>query len=249
MHIIKCSIKNFHIMVKHINQTALLLCVSLFSFLATPTHAQEHDGLSLDNRKVLYGLHWGLTENQLSIYYSDFESVSHPLEQGNHSFYAPGTRLNVMYDIRLGNCFRLRVMPGVSLYGRIWEPGDITVPTSPSVEYKVSGVFGELPVDVKFQPFRWGAQQLYLTSGLSYSFDFSSLNKDIDEGAIRRLNAHDLRYTCGLGFAFDTRCLRLGVELKAAFGLPSPDIISGTRPNAFYHHSGPSFGLGFIIEA
>ena len=236
-------------MVKHIKQAALLLCISLLSSNFVPLNAQEQDNGGFENRKVLYGIHWGFTENNVDIYYSDIEGFAHHLRQGNDSFYSPGTRLNVMYDIRLGNHFRLRVMPGVSLVGRIWKPGDISIPTSPSVEYKVKSVCGELPVDVKFNPFCRGDQRLYLTSGLSYNFDFTSLSKDIDEGTIQRLNAHDFRYTCGVGFDFDTRYLRLGVELKATFGLPSSDIIGGTRPDSFYYHSGPTFGLGFIIEA
>ncbi|MCR5193016.1 MAG: PorT family protein [Bacteroidales bacterium] len=234
-------------MVKHIKLAALLLFISLSMFLSIPVHAQGQEGGGFNNRKVLYGLHWGFTENSVDLYYSDIEGFAHPLDPDNHSFFALGTRLNVMYDVRLGNYFRLRVMPGVSLTGRTWEPVNVSVPTSSSVEYKVKSVCGELPVDVKFYPFR--CDQLYLTSGLSYSFDFTSLDKDIDEGTIQRLNAHDIRYTCGVGFDFDTHNFRLGVELKATFGLPSSDIILGTRPDAFYYHNGPTFGFGFIIEA
>lgn len=226
-----------------------MLCIlQLVLLINLPVHAQEQEHRGFNNRKVLYGLHEGFTLNWVDLYYSDVEGYSHPLDQGNHSFFAPGTRINVMYDMRLGRFFSLRVMPGVSLIGRAWEPGDISIPTSPSVEYKVKSVCGELPVDVKFHPFRWGDRQLYLTSGLNYSFDFTSLNKDLDEGTIQRLNAHDLRYICGVGYEFDTRYVRLGIEMKATFGLPSSDIIIGTRPETFYYHSGPTFSFGFNIE-
>lgn len=236
-------------MVKHINRAALLLCISFLSIFSATSHAQELEGGGLENKKVHYGIHWGFVGNLVDIYYSDINGVARPLEQGNHSFYAPGTRINVMYDIRLGRCFSLRAMPGLLVYGLIWEPGDIAVPVSPSVEYKVKSVGCELPVDVKFHPFRWDNQQLYLSSGLSYGFDFSSLNKEIDEGSIQRLNAHDLRYTCGVGYNFATKYLRLGVELKATFGLSSPNNVDGKLPNTFYHHSGPTFGFGFTIVA
>lgn len=236
-------------MVKYINRAALLLCISFLSFFSATSYAQEQDGGGLDNKKVHYGIHWGFVDNRVDIYYSDINGVARPLEQGKHSFYAPGTRINVMYDIRLGRCFSLRAMPGLLVYGCIWKPDDNAVLGSPSVEYKVKSVSCDLSVDVKFHPFRWGDRQLYLSSGLSYVFDFSSLNKEIDEGTIQRLNAHDLRYTCGVGYGFSTKHLRLGVELKATFGLPSPDKVDGKRPNTFYHHSGPTFGFGFTIEA
>jgi len=236
-------------MVKHINQAALLLCISLLSILSLPAHAQEQEHGGFESKKVLYGLHWGFTENWVDLYYSDIECHAHALEQGNHSFYASGLRVSVIGDFRMGNHFRLRAMPGVSVFGRSWEPTGLSIPTSSTIDYNVINVCGELPVDVKWIPFRWGDRQLYLASGLSYSFDFTSLSKYLDEGAIRRLNAHDLRYTCGVGYEFDTRLLRLGVELKATFGLPSPSVISGTRPDTFYYHTGPSFSFGFNIEA
>lgn len=236
-------------MVKQINRAALLLCVSFLSIFSATSHAQELDGGGSDNKKVHYGIHWGFVDNQVDIYYSDNNGEARPLEQGNHSFYAPGTRINVVYDIRLGRFFSLRAMPGLLVYGLVWEPGDIAVPVSPSVEYKVKSVCCELPVDVKFHPFSRDDRQLYLSSGLSYGFDLASLNKESDEGTIQRLNAHDLRYTCGVGFDFDTKYLRLGVELKATFGLPSPDKVGGKLPDTFFHHSGPTFGFGFTIEA
>lgn len=231
-------------MVKHIKPAALLLCISLLSLHFVPAHAQE----GFDNRKALYGLHLCFTENRVDIYHTQ-GGEAYALKEGNHSFYAPGTRISVIWDFRMGDHFRLRAMPGVSLIGRTWVPDNISIPTSPSVEYKVKNVCGELPIDVKWIPFRWGNRQLYLASGLSYSFDFTSFNKDLDEGTIQRLNAHDLRYICGVGYEFDTRYVRLGIEMKATFGLPSSDIIIGTRPETFYYHNGPTFSFGFNIEA
>lgn len=225
-----------------------MLCIlQLVLLINLPVHAQEHEHRGFNNRKVLYGLHEGFTLNWVDLYYSDVEGFAHPLVQGNHSFFALGIRFNVMWDVRLGNYFRLRVMPGLSLTERTWEPDGISVPTSSSVEYKVRNVCGELPVDIKFYPFRW--DQLYLTSGLGYSFDFGTLNKDIDEGTVQRLNAHDFRYTCGVGYDFDSRYIRLGVELKASFGLPSSDIIGYKRPDTFYFHGGPSISIGLKFEA
>jgi hypothetical protein len=231
-------------MVKHIKPAALLLCISLLSLHFVPAHAQE----GFDNRKALYGLHLGFTENRVDIYHTQ-GGEAYALKEGNHSFYAPGTRISVIWDFRMGDHFRLRAMPGVSLIGRTWVPDNISIPTSPSVEYKVKNVCGELPIDVKWIPFRWGNRQLYLASGLSYSFDFTSFNKDLDEGTIQRLNTHDLRFICGIGYEFDTRYFRLGIELKVDCFSLLPTNTGGSHPNDFYFKNGPSFGFGFIVEA
>lgn len=40
-----------------------------------------------------------------------------------------------------------------------------------------------------------------------------------------------------------------GVELKAGFGLLSPDTGGTDHTNPFYFHGGPTFGIGINIEA
>lgn len=235
-------------MVKHIKQAALLLSISLLSILSIPAHAQDQEHGDFESRKVLFGLHSGFTANGVDLYYTQ-GGKAYALKEGNHSFFEAGVRVSVIGDFRLGNHFRLRAMPGVSVFGSTWEPRGLSVPTSPTTEYQVLGVCGELPVEVKWIPFRWGDRQIYLASGLSYSFDFTSLGKDLEEGIIQRLNAHDLRYICGLGYEFDTRYFRLGIELKVDCFSLLPTNTGGSHPNDFYFKNGPSFGFGFIVEA
>ena len=234
-------------MVKHIKKVALLLCISFLSFHSVPAQAQEQEAGGFDSHKLLYGLHLGFTENRVDLYYTQ-GGEAYAWEDGNYSFNVPGFRIATIWDFRLGNHFRLRTMPGVMFFGRNLESIDAVVPISPSIDYKVESVLGELPVDVKFYPFRSGKIKPYLCSGLSYGFDFTSLRKDSDAESVQRLNAHDLRYTFGVGFDRDTRYLRLGMELNASFGLLSPST-GGNYDNAFYFHGGPSFSIGINIEA
>ena len=224
----------------------MLFIVQLF-LLSSPALAQEQDRGRFDNKKILYGIHLGFTANNVDLYYTQ-GGAAHALEEGNHSFAVPGFSIATMFDVRLGNYFSLRAMPGVTCFGHIWEPGNISVFVVPSGTYKVKSVLGELPVDVKFHPFRMGKWQPYITSGLSYGFDFGTL-RDSDNEDIQRLNGHDLRYTCGLGIDCDTRYLRVGVELKAGFGLLSPNTDGTDHSNTFYFHGGPTFSIGFNIEA
>ncbi|KWW28243.1 MAG: PorT protein [bacterium P3] len=230
------------------SRSIFMLCIFPLSFLAVPARAQEQNRRGLEEHTVLYGFHLSFTENRVNLYYTQ-NGEAHTLEQGNHSFYVPGFRFAVMGEIRLGRCFSLRAMPGMAYFGRSWEPGNIPVSTLPSADYKVESVFGELPIDVKFHPFRMGDMQPYIFSGPSYSFDLISLRKDSDNGSIQRLNAHDLRYTCGLGLDWYTRHIKVGMELKASFGLLSPDTKGTNHDKPFYFQGGPTFCIGFNIEA
>ena len=221
-----------------------IFMLSLLSLLAGAVHAQNQDNGAFSNRKFLYGIHLGLTDNQFGLYpdhggliasqnsplvNSEFQNSNFEFQ---NSYHARGFRLAVIGEARLGRCFSLRVMPGVSLFRAL----------------KLESVRGELPVDVKFHPYRWGKVEPYLTSGLGYGFDFASLRED-SHNKIKPLNAHDLRYTCGLGLDWYTRLVRVGFELKAGFGLLPPNT-SGINPNSLSNfHCGPSFTLGINIEA
>ncbi|MBO4307980.1 MAG: hypothetical protein J5848_06700 [Bacteroidales bacterium] len=216
-NVLRCAIKT---------STGCFFMIFFLSLLTGTARAQNQDSGAVDNHMLHYGIHLGFTENKVDLY-SNQGGTLHTSE--DKSFYACGFRIAVIGEARLGRCFSLRVMPGLSLFSSL----------------KMESVRSELPVDVKFHPFRWGKKELYLTSGLGYSFDFASRRED-SHSYIKPLNAHDLRYNCGLGVDWYTRYVRVGLELKAGFGLLSP----GTGgSNSSYFHIGPTFCLGLNIEA
>ena len=212
-----------------------IVMLSLLSILAGVAHAQNQDNGAFSNHKFLYGIHLGFTNNEFDLYSTNgglIASQDGTLHTDGSNHYEYGFRFAVIGEARLGRCFSLRVMPGVSLFRAL----------------KLESVRGELPVDVKFHPYRWGKVEPYLTSGLGYGYDFASLRED-SHNYIKPLNAHDLRYTCGLGVDWYTRLVRVGLELKAGFGLLPPNT-SAITPNSLSNfHCGPSFTLGINIEA
>jgi len=225
----------------------IVLFIFQLPFLAMPAYSQEQDSKELNTPKAHYGIHVGLTENKIDLYYTQSGDV-YALEQGNNSFYTLGFRIAVSYDYRLNRCFSLRAMPGVSLFSHNWEPGNVNIPMSSIGENKVQSMCGELPLDVKFHPFRIGNLQPFLTSGLAYNFDFTSLRHDNSSESINRMNSNDFRFTCGMGVDCYSRNITVGVELKASFGFINPSTSGTNYDNSFYFQGGPTFSLGFNIE-
>lgn len=211
----------------------LMLAIAAF---ACGAKAQNDSQDSYENHKVLSGVYVGFTENKVDIPRASMNS--------NRSFYVPGFRIAVMDEVRLGSSFSLRVMPGISVFGCNWE-ADFADPVLHAATFKVESVCGEIPVDVKFHPFRKGCLQPYIASGLSYGYDFATLREDSGNDLIHRASPHDLRFNCGLGLDCYTRYLKVGVELKAGFRLLSPGTPS---PVDFYFQGGPAFSLGINIE-
>lgn len=202
-----------------------LTILSLLALLALSTaRAQVSYLAAYDKKKIHYGIQLGCTVSKFDLYYTEDADVRDK-EQGTTSYYAPGFHLAILADLRLGNFFNLRCMPGLTLINRdinyTWSSSYLL--SHPGVDLKrtVESVYGELPIDLKFRAMRWRNFRPYLTTGLSYGFDFASLrnNKNNNDQSIVRLNTSDFRYTAGVGFDFYLRYVKFAIEMKMSFGL------------------------------
>ena len=187
-----------------------------------------------DRHLLHYGIQVGYTQSKFDLRFSEDDSLRRTL-QGVTSYYAPGFHIAVIGDLRLGNWFNLRLLPGVTLVSRnvsySWEPGYLASHRLAERSRTVESVYGDIPLELKFRAMRWNDFRPYLTAGASYGFDFASLRKNRNQTnqAIIRLEPSDLRYTLGLGFDFFLRYVKFAVELKMSFGLPDikvedPDV-------------------------
>lgn len=201
-----------------------------------------------------YGIQVGYTQSKFDLQYSENEQLRQTL-QGVTSYYAPGFHIAVIGDLRLGNWFNLRMLPGVTLVTReinySWESQYLATHRLAERSRNVESVYGDIPIEFKFRSVRDGDFRPYLTAGVSYGFDFASLRKNRNETnqSIVRLQASDLRYTMGMGFDVFLRYVKFAIELKMNFGLldlkvPDPDIYTSSFD---YLHT-RTFMLSFTFE-
>ncbi|MDY5969159.1 MAG: outer membrane beta-barrel protein, partial [Bacteroidales bacterium] len=217
--------------------------------------AQVTNLAAFDQMKIHFGIQLGYTQSKFDLYYTEDPHVRDK-EQGTTSYYAPGFHLAILADRRLGRHFNLRTMPGLTLINRsinfMWDPVYQAGLYNLEPRRQVESVYGELPIDLKFRSMRWRNFRPYLTTGLSYGFDFASLrnNKNNNNQSIIRLNTSDLRYTCGIGFDFYLRYVKFAIELKMAFGIVDLRIDDDddlyTQSYDFLHSR--TFILGFTFE-
>lgn len=208
-----------------------------------------------DKKKIHFGIQLGYTQSKFEDAYTQDDEVRESL-QGTGSYYTPGFHLAVIApDLRLGNYFNFRLMPGLTLINRTfnynWTEDYVTQHHGTDAKRSVESVYGELAFDFKFRAFRYRNFRPYLTAGGSYGFDFASMrnNKNNTDQSIVRLNTSDLRYTVGLGFDFYMRYVKFAIELKMAFGITDLKVDDDdlyTRSVDFINTR--TFMLGFTFE-
>ncbi len=207
-----------------------------------------------DSRLLHWGIQVGLTLSKFDLEYSSNETLRRDL-QGTTSYYAPGFHIAVIGDLRLGNWFNLRLLPGVTLITRdvtySWEPTYLANHRLAELNRNVESVYGDLPIELKFRAMRYNNFRPYLTAGVSYGFDFASLrkNRNRTDESIIRLEPNDFRYTMGLGFDVFLRYVKFAIDLKMTFGLvdlrvEDPDVYI----QAFDYLNSRTLMLSFTFE-
>ncbi len=187
-----------------------------------------------DRRLLHWGIQVGLTQSKFDLAFSEDDELRQTL-QGVTSYYAPGFHIAVIGDMRLNDYLNLRLLPGVTIISRnitySWESGYLATHRLAEQERLAESVYGDVPLELKFRAQRYTDFRPYLTAGVSYGFDIASLrrNRNRNNESIVRLQAHDLRYTMGVGFDFFLRYVKFAIELKMNFGLlnlkvPDDDI-------------------------
>jgi len=222
--------------------------------MGAPLCAQVNYLASFDKKKVHYGIQLGYTQSKFEDAYTVDADVRESL-QGTTSYYTPGFHIAVIGDLRLGNFFNIRLLPGLTLINRTftysWEQSYLQQHPGVDLKRNVESVYGEIPFDIKFRAFRYRNFRPYLTTGASYGFDFASMrnNKDNTNQGIIRLNTSDLRYTAGIGFDFYMRYVKFAIELKMSFGLLDLKIDDDDLYNRSMEYINTrTFMLGFTFE-
>ena len=207
-----------------------------------------------DSRVLHYGIQVGMTQSKFDLAFSEDDVLRQTL-QGVTSYYTPGFHIAVIGDLRLGDYFNLRMLPGVSIITRnitySWESGYLATHHLAEGQRVAESVYGDLPLELKFRARRYGDFRPYLTGGVSYGFDFASLrsNRNRNNESIVRLEPSDLRYTMGVGFDFFLYYVKFAIELKLNIGMvdlrvEDPDIYIQSMDNMFTR----TLMIGFTFE-
>ena len=209
---------------------------------------------NFDRNLLHYGIQIGYSQSKFTIDYTEEADVREVM-QGVTSYYNPGFHLAVIGDLKVTPYVNLRMAPGLTLINRsinyYWERGYSNAHKNLDMWRSVESVYGEIPVDLKFRSMRWHNYRPYLTTGISYGFDFASLreNKNQSDQSIIRLQPHDFRYSMGVGFDVFLRYVKFAIELRMTFGLvdlkvEDPDVYI----RAFDNLSSRTFMLSFTFE-
>ena len=137
----------------------------------------------------------------------------------------PGFSVGVIGDLRLGDFFNLRFLPTLTLGAYktieyVLEHDDYSQTIEKSVDR--GAVFLEWPLHVKYRSKRYNNVAAYLIGGVNYKMYLSGTNKHMyinNVPGLVQIGFSDVALEVGAGYDIYNQWFKMGVELKASFGL------------------------------
>jgi len=143
----------------------------------------------------------------------------------------PGTgfNLNMIANLKLGDYFDFRFLPGFTFSERTLEFTDPE--TNAIVTDPLESVFFELPFHVRFKSEPYKDKRLFVVGGLKYSYDVAS-NSSSNRNVLK-FSPHDFIYEVGIGMQFFYPYFIFSPEIKFSRGLGNtliyePDLNQAT---------------------
>lgn len=164
----------------------------------------------------------------------------------------PGFTVGIVSNLRLGEYFDLRFLPGMSFSERKLVYNilihDINNTGNPAF-FSIKSTFLDFPLLLKYKAKRMNNQRPYMIGGLAYRIDISKTGKD----DLVRLKPFSSYLEAGMGWDTYLQFFRLSTELKFSFGLNNVLDNGGVNQmkvysNAFSRLTSNMFILSFHFE-
>ena len=133
---------------------------------------------------------------------------------------ALGFNLNIVSDMRMGEHFNLRFLPGISFVGRSMEYTLYEQDTVPVVyEKPVNSVYLEVPLYFKFRSRRINNWRVYILAGGKFQYDMATKEDVETDEVLLKMKREDYTWDLGVGVDFYLEYFKMSTEVRMAFGL------------------------------
>ena len=128
----------------------------------------------------------------------------------------PGLDLKIVTNLKVGEYIDVRFLPGLAFAGRsimYTYQGERTVPR------KISSVFAEFPVQVRYKSEPWNDIRMFVLGGVKYSYDVASDSRSRGAEELVRFSPSDFQLEVGAGMQFFFPYFIFSPEVKFSHGL------------------------------
>ncbi len=139
----------------------------------------------------------------------------------------PGLNLHIITNLKIGEFFDFRFIPGFSFSERKLE---YTPASGPKYQKTIESVFLELPLHLRFKSVPYKDKRIFVVGGVKYTYDVQSNSRarnNLTEDLIR-IAPHDFQFEIGTGIQFFLPFFIFSPEIKFSQGIGNIHIYNGS---------------------
>lgn len=230
-----------------------VLPIVLFALLPTSASAQFTGGnnynfYDFQNKQFYFGLTLGFNSSRYTPFRSE-DFIFRDTIIGVKSLNGPGFNLNMIANLKIGQYFDFRFLPGFSFAERRLNYTQNTRITSETQE-SVQSVFVELPFHFRYKSAPYRDKRLFLIAGVKYSFDVASESRTRQAENLVRISPHDFHIEYGAGMQFFFDYFIFSPEFKISQGIGNTLLFNPNLPESTVLEKvlSRTFTLSFHIE-
>ncbi len=215
-----------------LRRQALTLGFTLFALVSvlTPLRGQSARGnynfMDFQRRNYYFGITLGYNQSTYRVYRSE-RFVLNDSVSGVENVFGKGFNVNIVSNLRLGDYFDIRFMPGFSFASRSLMY-DAARKGRPDYPNKIESVFVELPFQVRYTSAPYRDKRLFLISGLKYAYDIQAKSRVRTLGNLVKISPTDFSFEYGVGLQMFFPYFIFSPEFKVSQGLGNMLIYNGT---------------------
>lgn len=200
-------------------QTLIIACLLFLSSSGWAQHSKGNENFrAFQNKPYYFGLTFGYNHSnfQLDLSKRFILNDSFNIAEG---LGGPGLNVSMVANMKLGEYFDFRFLPGFSFVGRKFY----YLGTNDEIEQtrSIESVLIQAPFQVRFKSDPFHDMRVFVLAGAKYTYDVASNARIRHEQANRiiRLSPHDYALEVGAGFQFFFPFFIFSPEIKYSQGI------------------------------
>ncbi len=197
-------------------------------FIATQAFSQvrakdNYNYLDFQKKNYYFGISLGLNTSSYQPSRSSNFIANDSISVVN-GVYRPGFNLHIITNLKIGDNFDFRFIPGFSFTERRFE---YTLANSSDITFKsIESVFVELPFLLRFKSEPYKDKRMFLLAGVKYDIDVASNSRAQRDKArfLVQVSPHDFSVEVGAGVQFFFPYFIFSPEIKFSQGIGNVHI-------------------------
>jgi hypothetical protein len=196
----------------------MLLALVAASTTAAQTTRGNYNYLDFQNKPYYFGITLGYNASDYRVFRGKNFNISNDSIAGVESVNGPGFNLQIISNLKLGENFDVRFLPGFAFAERTLEYDPMRRSRANYLR-KIESVFVELPFQVRYKSAPYKDKRLFVLTGLKYSYDIQSRARSRQATELVKIAPTDFALEFGAGVQMFFPYFIFSPEIKMSHGL------------------------------